>query len=200
MLIKYIICFMVLLFLFNSCNENPTQPVSAEQFYPLKVGNKWYYKYYHTNGDTIKYDYSDSEYELYREVIGVKKINGKNYSIMESKNSNPLLVNHSDTTYLRTDRYKLYFAYKDATTNQYIERMFADFSLEKADTFHIVKDAYEWVVTVKEKTTNIIKFHYEIPNAADEEYEETYVKNVGLKSSYSTDWHMGIMLVNYELK
>ncbi|MEJ2278292.1 MAG: hypothetical protein P8Y70_11180 [Candidatus Lokiarchaeota archaeon] len=44
------------------------------------------------------------------------------------------------------------------------------------------------------------KFHYYIPGGADEEFDLTFNKNIGLVRSFSTDWGMGRVLSKYEVR
>ncbi len=192
---------IIMLIFINSCNDNPTGPNTADTYFPLTKGNTWYYRDYSApyNIDTIKYTNPDKEYDIVYKVIGDKNINGKNYSVMEERYFLKLYI-PLDTAYYRTEGENLYMLIKDRSSNQYLGGLYAKFSISEGDTFHCILPNYEYIAIVQKKTSTMTKFHYYIPGGADEEFELTYYKNIGLVRSFSTDWGMGKVLSEYDLK
>ena len=192
---------IILLIVINSCNDNPTGPDTANTYFPLTKGNTWYYRDYRApyNSDTIKFTNPDKEYDIIYKVIGEENINGKEYSIIEEryflKESRPL-----DTAYYRTEGENLYRLIRDWTTHEYRGGLYAKFTVSEGNTFHCELPNYEYTAIVLQKTSTITKLHYYIPGGADEEFELTFNKNIGLVRSLSTDWGMGKVLAKYELK
>lgn len=196
--------FLILLLvsLLVSCDDNPMEPNDASSFLPLTNGTKWYYRQYTNFNDSLKFNYPDKEYDLTYEVIGTTDINEKSYSILEityydySNPYNPISI---DTNYCRTEGTNLFWWVEDS--NQYLNWLYVDFSIAEGDTFHFNwRDNITYVATVKKKAPDSVTIYYDIPGGADDEFEVTFLKNVGLKNTESIVWRLGRLLTRYELK
>ncbi len=151
----YLIISLLLLSLI-SC-ESPTEnSLIPEDYFPLKIGNKWYYNS----------DYSDTTtINLVSEVDGKENINNKMYFRIIEQN---LQLNYNDTVFFRFGEDTLFMKQK-----YYAEQIMADFSLQLNDTAYWEND-----MTVVQKTKDVMKF--EIPFAADYGSSITFKSGVGI--------------------
>lgn len=188
-----------LFFFLIGCNENPVGPAGGNLFFPIAQGNKWYYRSYYMSGDTIKFSNPDKEYDITYEIVGEKEFDGKKYLIFERR-SYLMYSSAIDTTYYRTEGNNLFWLWR-VGTNRYAGGLIAKFELTTGDTFSAYQlDVFQYIGVVIEKSFTSIKFHYYIPGGADEDFELTFQRGVGLVNTYSTDWLMGSILVKAELK
>jgi len=152
------VCSIVLLsfILLLSC-ESPNSPNSnSEEYFPLKVGNKWFYN--STSADTTSID-------VIWEIIATKTINDKvYYEITINKNK----YNFIDTLYYRLNGDTLF-----SKRMNYDEVIVADFSLILYDTAYWQSD-----LKVTNKTDNTITFA--TPFRADYGNSITFEKGVGI--------------------
>ena len=195
------ISFIVFILFLFACKNNSVNPEISSSFMPLHKGNKWFYReYYMTFDSSIVYVSPDLEYDMTEEIVDEKLINNKVYSVIKKRYFDKIHVNKADTYYARLENKKLYDLIKDYKTNKYVINFFADFSIAKGDTFHFEWNGFTYIGEILEKSSSLIKIHYKIPGGADEEFETTFKKNIGLVNSYSTDWKNGMELTKYELK
>jgi len=198
--LKIFIVFMIPLFI--SCDDNIVGPEDANSFFPLSNGNKWFYKRYTDFNDSLKFDNPDKEYDLTYEIIGSTNIDGKTYSMLEVKSydyNSVLYPVRIDTNYCRTDGENL--VWKGKFLGEYYNRLYVDFSIAEGDTFNFIwQDNFTYVGKVKTRTWDSITIYYEIPGAADEDFEVTFLKNIGLQNQKAVDWGRGILLSKFELK
>lgn len=191
------------IFLFLSCDENPLEPENANSFFPLKLGNKWYYRQYTTFNDSLKFKYPDKEYDLTFEIIGDKEIDGKTYSVLEGTSydySSQFYPIRVDTSYCRNEGSRFFWLGEDSYG--YHNLMIADFSVSEGDTFSFNRDnnsTSTTVGTVKKRTWAAITIFYDIPNVSDDESEVTFVRNIGLQNSASLFWNFGQLLAKFQL-
>lgn len=148
---KYVIIAYVLIL--AGCNSS-TEVKFSGQYFPLNVGNKWYYAA--SDSSTVN--------EIW-EVTGTKTFNGINYYQMDIHD---LSLNTITTYYYRYGGDTLFCKLPD-----YPESIAADFSLQLKDTAYWDKQ-----MTVTEKTQDLITFS--VPLTGDYSYSATYVKGVGL--------------------
>gem|GEM_PF-5703039 len=91
--------------------------------------------------------------------------------------------------------------WKGKFLGEYYNRLYVDFSIAEGDTFHFTElNNFIYVGKVKTKTWGSITIYYEIPGAADEDFEVTFLKNIGLQNQKAVDWGRGILLSKFELK
>lgn len=147
---------LLLYTLLLSC-ESPNGPISnSEEFFPLSIGNKWYYNTNNPDSTTI-----DDIWE----ITGQKVLNNKEYyemAIFHSKN------NLKDTLYYRLNGDTLFSRRKN-----YNELIVADFSLTLNEPAYWQND-----LKVTHRTENTITF--ETPFRADYGYIITFKKGVGI--------------------
>ncbi len=149
------------LFLLISC-ETSHEPLYVDNsFFPLNIGNKWYYNTSGLNTDPIL---------IIKEVVALKAINDNSYYLVTNTH-----VQHSykDSIYYRIDNSILY-----SKLPQHEERIIADFSLKKNE--YAYWDAIG-DLKVTEKTNSIMKF--ERPFGADYGSSVTFKKGVGIIES-----------------
>lgn len=161
-----------------SCGDSPTEPSSgSEDYFPLKVGNKWYYNS----------DFSDStSIDITWEVTGEEKIDHKTYSIIIEQN---IQHNYTDTLYFRLNGATLF-----SKRINYDDYIVADFSLNLNDTAYWIND-----LTVVQKTNEIIEFA--TPFMADYGHSTTYKKGIGITQSVDNGLvYYRRTLINAEIK
>lgn len=155
---KYYTAVIITFFILISC-ETSYEPLSIdESFFPLKIGNKWYYNTSGLNTDPIL---------NIHEVKALKEINNKSYYLVTNTH---LKYNLKDTVYYRLDKSVLF-----SKLPKYEERIMADFSLKENEYAYWdpIGD-----LKVTEKTDSIIKF--ERPFHADYGSSVTYKKGIGI--------------------
>jgi hypothetical protein len=164
---KVISPILLLLFIFcASCDNNPTAPNLASSYFPLSMGNKWYYRQYYTSyKDSIIYVYPDLEYDISSEIVGTTTINGENCSISRDETIH-YSTHFIDITYYRIEgdklyRYKIYYPY------ELVGGLLVDFSIAQGDTFHCNVYGLDYIGKVIEKNLLYFKIHYYIPGAGD---------------------------------
>ncbi|MHB1688114.1 MAG: hypothetical protein ACYCVH_12180 [Ignavibacteriaceae bacterium] len=158
--------------------ESPNEPVrNVEEFFPLKVGNKWYYN--STNSDTTSID------DIW-EITGQKEIdNKKYYEIIKHY----LKYNLKDTLYYRLNGDTLF-----SKGINYNEQIVADFSLNINEIAYWKDD-----LKVVQKTENIITF--ETPFGADYGYSITFKRGIGIASAIENGFvYYRIKLIKAEIK
>ncbi len=177
-LMKKLIRLIPLLFaLLLSC-ESPVEPTgSAKEFFPLKVGNKWYYNL--TYSDTTSID------EIW-EITGRKTLDNKEYYQMVT---NRLKNNFKDTLYYRTNGDTLF-----SKRPEFNEQIIADFSLKINETTYWQDD-----LKVTKKTGDTMTF--ETPFRADYGYSITFKKGIGISIQIQNGFiYYKLKLIKVELK
>jgi hypothetical protein len=140
------IAIFTFLFLVYYCKSPTESYIDAKQYYPLEIGNKWYYSYDQTDVSTYNY---------VAEIIRDTTINNKFYYKMIS-----YFIPLSGTYYIsfwRTEKSKLYdgrLSYSNGIST-FTEKLSADFSLNIGDTIRTNEYYY---LTVTERDENTIKF------------------------------------------
>ena len=151
----------LVLFILISCKTS-TEPLFVDNnFFPLNIGNKWYYN---TNG-------SDADPILIiMEVVAIEEINDKSYYLVTNSN---IQYSYKDSIYYRINNSVLY---SKMPNNE--EQIVADFSLKKNEYAYwdVIGD-----LKVTEKTNSIMKF--ERPFSADYGSSVTYQKKIGIIES-----------------
>ena len=150
---KSLIPFLLLLLL--GCKSPVESVYNTLDYFPLQIGNKWYYNTIPSHPDSI---------DLVWTVTGLKLINGNlYYSIVENSSS----FAYIDTVYYRFQGTSLLNQRFD--TEQYL----ADFSLN-------LNQYAPWRDDLKviQKSDDIMKF--ETPFGADYGYSITFKKGIGI--------------------
>ena len=169
----YLSIFLLTLMFFNC--ESPTEyAADFQEFFPLKVGNKWYYR---TNSTDT------SNFNETIEIIGQKKLNDNIYF--------ETVVNMIDRNFIDTFYYR--FAGNALVTQSppQNERILADFSL-KLNQYAYWDSVGD--LSVSEKTDSIITFsrpfHIEYGSSI------TYKKGIGLIKSFTNGFivHLRILV------
>ena len=191
-ILKHILGIIFLSILFSACGS--LEPEAAnDSFFPMKVGNIWYYN------STPTGDLSDA---TKWEIVSKKQFAGNDYyQLVQSYNNS-----YSDTVYYRIENNKLIQLLIDKNPNSYyFETVAADFNLDVNGSFryymeYVSGKEYYYDVTIKSKSDDEITFFYNSPNAVDEEHSVTYKKGVGVSESYSDAWGIHSYLIHQELK
>ena len=175
--IYLIIVFAFWGILIIGCDSPTEYSLNPKEYFPLQVGNKWYYNS----------DYSDTTtINLISEVNGKEDIDFKEYFRIIEQN---LQSNFIDTIFFRFGGDTLFSRKK-----YYPERIMADFSLNLNDTAYWEND-----MTVVQKTKDIMRF--EIPFGADYGYSITFKRGIGITNKIQNGfiYHRRI-LIKAEIK
>lgn len=152
---KFSSIIFLLIILFMNCGS-PTEPTSNPgEYFPLKIGNKWYYNSEYPDTTSIN---------IIWEVIGQEEITWKHYYAIVEQN---LQTNRLDTLFFRFNGDTLF----RRGTNR--EQIIADFSLNVNDTAYWQND-----LRVVQKTQDIMIF--ETPFGADYGYSISFQKGIGI--------------------
>jgi hypothetical protein len=196
------IFFILFIGLFNGCDTTePTNGVELDLnkniFFPLNVGNKWYYNSYHINDpnfDSTKFDRS-------WEVISSKTLSNKIFYQIES------IAYNNDSTIYRVD--SIYYAIREDSLFLIDQgQPFIETSIQLRGLFN--SDQYEHFIVQPDsdgnylgylinKTDSTNSFYYYRDGWNDSGWQMTFKKKVGYIESHS-DWGLGSKLVNYILK
>ena len=190
--VKNIFRIIVLPLFFYSCGSLEPEDQN-ESFFPMKVGNKWYY-----NSNPAGDIGSSTKWE----IVSKQQFAGNDYyQLVKSYNTS-----FSDTLYYRIASNKLIELLIGVNPNSYyFETVCADFNLDANGSFEYYMGGfpgkeYYYKVTIKNKSEDEITFFYNSPNAVDEEHSITYKKGVGVSESYSDAWGIHSYLIHQELK
>ena len=196
-------CCAICMAVFAGCvaSDSPTGIATSgsTDFFPLKVGNKWYYsRYMHgVPADTTRVTH------VVEVISATESVQRPIYMMLNwyfQEGSDSIWT--VDTSYFMIEGDSLLSAYKDSAGFQFaVDAIFtlnngAEFTREigrGVNTAH-------FRVTVVEKNDSTITFFYDEPNWADEEHQVTYKRGKGIVDSYSTAWGIGERLVKAELK
>ncbi len=156
------IYFVIPLFLclITGCDSSIGPSSTLDEYFPLRVGNKWYYNSNYKDTNSIN---------IIWEVGSLIEINGHQYYEIRQENFNNQNV-YSDTSYYRLSGDTLFYYH-----NNLQEQILADFSLHLGDTTYWQND-----LRVTEKTNRSIKF--ETPFSADYGYSITFKRGIGITS------------------
>jgi hypothetical protein len=153
---KTLYMITLLLLLIFGCKSPVESSSIPTNYFPLQIGNKWYYNAFSQYPDSI---------DLIWEVVGQKEINGKQYfAIKESSSS----IFFTDTIYFRFNRNTLL-----SKINNNPEQYVADFSLNLNDSASWRND-----LKVVQKSGSIMKF--ETPFGPDYGYSITFKNGIGI--------------------
>ena len=186
------IIFIITITFLTSCGIFDSND-NAEDYFPLHVGNKWYYS--HDNSQSL------DEAEKW-EIIGEKSFNNNKYFLLEKT----YLSAQKDTSYLRKDNNKLIELFIDKSKNHYyLESTFADFSIIMNKSFNYYSETfndkdYYFTVSLKKVKNNRITLLYDVPQFADEEHSITFEVGKGITEIYNFGWSIRTSLIHYELK
>ncbi|MDP2303458.1 MAG: hypothetical protein Q8N03_13660 [Ignavibacteria bacterium] len=154
----YLFIFLSFLLLFGC--KSPSEPSSnPEEYFPLQIGNKWYYNSAFPDTTSVN---------IICEVHGQEDINHKKYYRIVEQN---LQYNFLDTIFYRISGDTLF-----SRRINYDEQTVADFSLNLNDTAYWQND-----LTVVQKTKDIIKF--ETPFRVDYGNSITFQRGIGITNS-----------------
>jgi len=187
---------MVLISLFqllSSCGINEVELYEGDYF-PLQIGNKWYYSY-----DKNQTDINNTRKW---EVISKKNIQGREYFLIESTYN----ASVTDTIYYRKEKNKIIeLLIGKSKSEYYIENIFADFDIKENEFFQSYAMAfngkdYYYNVTLKNKDEKRITLFYNILEARDEEHSITFEIGKGIIETTHYGWGPDNYLIHYELK
>jgi hypothetical protein len=157
---KKIYLLILLSFLLLLGCKSPNEPsLNPEEYFPLQIGNKWYYNTVYPDTTSVN---------IICEVNGQEEINHKQYYRIVEQN---LQYNFIDTLFYRVNGDTLF-----SRRINYDEQIIADFSLRLDDTAYWQND-----LKVVQKTKDIIKF--ETPFGADYGDSITFQRGIGITNS-----------------
>lgn len=187
----FIFSFILIIAAAVACDENISEPDNNDTFFPLAVGNKWYYNSY-----SHAQDFDPAKVNFIREITGKKLINSKRYFVFVTTTfDNSGAVMSKDTSYFRyTDE----IVYQILNTDMN-ENIYALFKLKQGDKFTIKWQQFDYEITMKEKTENTATLFYNSPQMVDEEHEITFKKGYGVYKSHSTAWGWTTQLIKAEI-
>jgi len=193
---KYILSIIttliiVVAMLFNSCDTS-TEVINKNysDYFPLKVGNKWYYS---------NYSYSvppdANRIELIKEGIGTRDFSDTTYYTMRETYYNNEAVSYVDTNFYVVSGNELVCRYE---WEQNTRNVITDFSmkLNEQKVFPGNEETKQYLI-VKEKSETSIKFLYDHPGIVDEEHLEEYKIGRGVVDYFSY-WGFGYKLIRFE--
>ena len=197
------ICFALFATMFAGCisSDSPTGIATSgsTDYFPLKVGNRWYY------GGYMRGNPTDTTNTVHiAEVIGTRVINQRLCFVMlnrfyQAGGDSPSFV---DTSYFTVDGDSLLSVNKDSSSFRF--SVDAIFSLTKGEEFTqevgVAGNAFHFRVTVVDRNDSTITFFYDAPNIVDEEHQKTYKRGAGIVDSHSTAWGIGERLVKVEFE
>lgn len=195
--------FIILIIsLINSCDT--TEPKNGDDtdlnkniFFPLAVGNKWYYNSYHLNNP----NFDSTKYDMSWEILSEKKLGNKIFHLIESVRYN------ADSTIYRID--SIYYAIRgDSLFLINTGQPFTESSIELRGLFN--NQQYEYFIVKPDsdgnylgylinKTDSTNTFYYFKDGWMDSGWQMTYQKKIGYIESHS-GWGLGSKLVKYTLK
>jgi hypothetical protein len=190
----YIHLFGLLLLCSCSNPESPELPKQnrIESFFPLTVGNVWYYGSYSQGvpADTSKYDEK-------KEVTSKRNLGNREfYLLLDTYYNTDRSINTIDSCY--------YCLTNDSLLNIHINRPFADSSISVSLIFpptlsstFTIDGGYEG--SVVQMNDSIVVFGFWKPGWIDSGWNETYKRNIGLIDTHSS-WGFGSVLIKYDLK
>jgi len=198
-----VISVLMFVMSFAGCftSDSPTGIASdvGTGFFPLKIGDTWYYSRYWHGGqaDTTLVTHIAA-------VIGTRVINTRESSVVLHRylQGGGDSVWSADTSFYVVQADSLLSTYKDTAGYHFV--VDAIFSLNKGDVFvrefGTGNNSVRYNVTVSEKNDSIMTFFYDSPQIIDEEHQVTYKKGAGIVDNYSTAWGIGEKLIRVELK
>lgn len=179
-------------FLFICCSSAQTSSLSKNDYMPLAIGNKWYYKLHTT------------------EIIGIDTIEGKNYFKLKYENVNAKFPPYYYHQRISNDT--LYTLNHDQKSNLYFERVTAIFTLDSGDVARIElppnelssKNEAEGLPTGRRYSIKALKKDEDTielftnRGMIDGDTAEIYKRGVGMIKSKS-GWGIVTELIDYEL-
>ena len=176
-----LLLFMILVY---SCSSS-TEPHYSLDYFPMKMGNTWYYTGFLHNPDNHQ-----GKKESKWEVTGEKVFGNVKYTeITETNLVRDDIPERKEYYYM--SRNKLFKYDQDKK----MAGLFAQFDLDKDESFQY----FDYNVKVTEKTDSTIRFYYDHPGYIDEEHWITFEKGTGIKSHFSV-WGIGSIVVEKIIK
>jgi hypothetical protein len=185
---------LVIIGLCSGCSQGPTEPEYVNSFFPLEVGNKWYYNSFSSSSQR----FNPLEVDEVKEIIGIKQISEKKYYLAETKYYDQSgSIYYVDTSYYRYSKDTLY-QHRNYNNASY-EIASAIFSLEKGDRYMNYMGSTIFEVTVREKDNGLITFFYDSPQFKDTESEITFQKGKGISKRYTPSSGIETKLIKADL-
>ncbi len=192
---------LLLIALFIIAYQNSTEPQQTEpnsDYFPLAVGNKWYYQTW--NHQTKQFEHP--EYiESTMEVIRPRQLDGKLFYLVESCSMNSDgTIRAKDSIYYNISGdtlYQISVHWEFKKENMSIRAIFADtghvrFKMKWYDDYYEANSQLE--------TDSTMNFAYYMPLMCDSGSELTIKKHVGFSEYISYQTPYNSRLVKYELK
>lgn len=167
-------------------------------YFPLNIGNKWYFNSYHLDDS-----YFDStKYDLTWEVKQIVLLDNKYfYRIEEINFSNDGTVRKIDSLYCAVRGDSLFFiGWGKPFLNSSIELHGIFSNIPCGHVFVVYSDSPgNYLGYISSKNDSTLTFQYYRDGWMDSGWQRTYKKNVGIIETHSY-WGIGSKLVKYNLK
>ena len=185
---------------FLSC-KSPTEPLEGNnnqnKFFPMNIGNKWYYNSYNINDgnfDTTKYD---ETWEIKNKVSLDNKIF---YLFEDIFYSDSETIKSVDTIYYSIKNDSLFQIEDGKILTKSSIDFLGLFSDKPYSNFIVRKDpSGNYMGEVFKSTDTTFTFYYYQDGWADSGWQMTFQKGIGYIESHS-GWGLGKKLVKYSLK
>jgi hypothetical protein len=201
------ICISVLLTMLGCSSPNDIkQTVLASDYFPLSIGNKWYYTYfvYPTGYDSTKI------YEI-DEIVAMKSIVDEWFFAMQIKKLDFHDTTHHtyiavDTIYLRARGSTIVYA-DSALSGELQKIVYADFNLKDGEILDIymerrwgvsLHDTVHYSGKVSSRSGPTITLYYDRPGWIDAEHFDTFEKGIG-PTQYEYVYGTRMKLVQYQI-
>ncbi len=190
-----ILCGILFITFIKCESSNPVDNDSLNShssYFPLKIGNRWYY-----NSNTDPFD-STSYNEVWEAKTNLWIFQREFYLIEKTKYFSDGSIKYDSMYYCLNNDTLLQFhpSWESSESSLSIKAIFSSNQKFKMKWLDSEYEAY-----AKTRNDSIITFTYYIPRGMDSGSETTFHKNIGLIKSYSYFVpDAGIRLVDYELK
>ena len=190
---KKMFSFLLVLSLsvFISCDVNSPNAGDSGKYFPMQIGNKWYYA-----PDSYSSNFDSTNINEIWTVADTKYIDGIQFYV----------INCFYITYDYSYSYVLYYNPNVNILYEYIDNgQESPYITPKAKFNLNVNDKFEYInglnynVSVISKNWPYMSFYYDDPQVYDEEYSITFKEGIGIYK-WISGWGIGERLVKSELK
>ena len=177
--------FILLIILtFSSDSLNLSDGNNRENFFPIQIGNRWYYSSY-----GAKHSFDSTRVDEIWEIKSLtRETEDKIFFLLEKKFLRDEKTVKIDSIYICLSNDSL-LTLKGGESSPKIIAVFnkKEYKIDKEQ------------VRLREKSNSVITFNYYIPNTRDYSHWKTFKKKVGIIDEHSS-WGIGTRLIKYEIK
>jgi len=163
---KYFYTSIAVIMYIAGCTQTPGDIQLSDEYFPLQIGNKWYYE------STLGYSYEIK-------VTDTVRTNGYLFYMLERKDDR----GSTSSYYARYSNKKIYHKFNDID-----EILFVDFKAPLGDSYTAYQGHIQTVVTSKahhdritiagNEFENVIESYHQLPDQNN--YHSYYVRGIGL--------------------